>query len=242
MRASHAVIIGIVLILLSVFLIPWDRVNWGTISLLPASTVTVTGEAKSQQTTQIATFTAGVTAINDDKQKAVDEVNQKVEALITSVKEFGIPVEDIKTQNLSVYQQEEPVTVGGRQRSTPGQWRVSNDVMITVRDVAKTAALADLLTASGATNVYGPNFAVDDTQKAEVELVDQAIKNAREKAVAIAAASGQEVGKVITVSESGVSSPIPLYAARDMGGGGGTPIEPGSQTVYKSLTVTFELK
>ena len=242
MTCSKSSFLGwILLALVAVFIIPWERITWGSLRLAPSTTVTVTGEAKSEQADQIASFTAGVTAINDDKQKAVNEVNQKVESLIKSIKDFGIPDSDIKTQNLSIYQQEEPVTVGGRQRSAPGQWRVSNDVYIVVRQVDQTGAFADLLSASGATNVYGPNFTVDNTAAAEIALNDLAMKNAQAKAESIAKASGKKLGTVLSVSEAGAVNPMPMFA-RDMGGGGGMPIEPGSSTVYKSLTVTFELK
>ncbi|OGV97101.1 hypothetical protein A2W24_00130 [Microgenomates group bacterium RBG_16_45_19] len=242
-RLTGALIVFALVIFAGAFFIPWDQITWGKFALVPADTVTVIGEAKTEQQSQIATFTAGVTAVNDDKQKAVDDVNQKVESLIQSVKDFGIPEADIKTQNLSIYQQEEPVTVGGRERTQPGQWRVSNDVSIKLRQIEKTSELTDLLSASGATNVYGPNFTVDDTAQTELDLVDQAIKNAREKAEAIAQASDKKVGEVLNVTETGAQSPVLMYAAgRDMGGGGGAPVEPGTSTVYKSLTVTFELK
>lgn len=195
--------------------------------------VTVTGEAKSEQKTQVATFNAGVMVISDNKESAVNEVNTKMEAIIASVKNFGVEAKDIKTQNLSIYQQEQPRT---------GEWRVSNDISIKLRDVDKATDLTSLLTASGATSVYGPSFTVDDTGQAESGLVEQAIKNAREKAEIMAAASGRKVGKVVKISE-GYSAPG-LYpmAERSMAGGGGAPLEPGSQTVTKSVTVVFELK
>jgi uncharacterized protein len=230
-------------IMAGAFFIPWRNVTWGKFALMPASTVTVTGEAQSQQKSQIATFTAGVTSVNDNKEIAVKSVNDSVSALIGSVKEFGIPEDDIKTQNLSVYQMEEPITKDGRQRTEPGQWRVSNDITIKLRNIDQTEDLVNLLNSSGATNVYGPNFAVDDTQDAEIGLLSEAIKNARQKADAIAIGSNKQVGEIINVQEGYASSPIPMYALRgDMGGGGGAPVEPGTQTISKSVTVTFELE
>lgn len=205
------------------------------------SKVTVTGEAKSQQKTQVATFNAGVSVTNDNKDTAVGEVNKKIQVVIDAVKGFGIKEEDIKTQNLSIYQMDETYYEEGSPKSRPGQWRVSNDVSIKLRDIERASSLVDLLTKSGATSVYGPSFALDDTQEAEADLVDQAIKNAREKAEAMAKASGRKLGKVVTVSE-GASSPPGIFALSERGGGGGAPIEPGSQTVSKTVTVTFELK
>ena len=200
---------------------------------VPTGKVTVVGEAKSEQKTQVATFNAGVMVVSNDKDGAASEVNSKMEAIIKSVKEFGIAENDIKTQSLSVYKQV--------QQPTNGEWRVSNDISIKLRNIDKASELADLLTKSGATSVYGPRFTVDDTKQAESGLVDQAIKNAAEKAEAIAKASGRKLGKVIEVTE-GYSSGGPIYALRDAAGGGGAPIEPGSETVSKTVTVTFELE
>lgn len=236
---SAAVVLGTIL-LLGAFFIPWSRVNWGKLELSPASTITVTGEAHIQERSQIATFTAGVSVVNDDKQTAVDEVNQKIETLINSVKDFGIPDKDIQTQRLSVYQIEEPYLEGGVRRVREGQWRANNTIEITLRDVDKASELADLLTESGATDVQGPSFSLEDTQEAEVELLEEAINNAREKADKIAQSSSRKLGKIVTVSE-GAQQPSEIFRALEAGGGG-TPIEPGTETVYKTVTVTFELK
>jgi uncharacterized protein len=242
-RFTGGLIVFALLLLAGAFFIPWRHVTWGKFALMPASTITVTGEARSEQKSQVASFTAGVTAVDDSKEKAVESVNETVTTLIESVKEFGIPAADIKTQNLSVYRMEEPMYKDGRQRMEPGQWRVSNDITIRLRDIDQTEALVNLLNSSGATNVYGPNFAIDDTNEAEVALLSDAIENARQKAQAIADGSQKTLGGIINVQEGYASSPIPMYALRgDMGGGGGAPVEPGTQTISKSVTVTFELE
>src|SRR3989344_7683013 len=108
---------------------------------LPDAKVTVIGEAKSEQKTQVATFNAGVMVVLNDKDGAVAEVNSKMELIIKSVKEFGVDANDIKTQSLSIYKQEQP---------TNGEWRISNDISIKLRDIGKASELADLLTKSRA--------------------------------------------------------------------------------------------
>ncbi len=216
-------------------------ISLGKFEMAPPSVITVTGTAQSQHKNQVASFSAGVTAVNDNKDNAVTDVNGKVTAIIEAVKVFGIPAEDIKTQNLNIYQNEETYYEEGRQKSKLGQWRVNNTVEITLRNVDQAGALADVLTQSGANNVYGPNFTMDDTTSFETELIDAAIKNAQEKAGKVAASSGRRLGKIINVSEGVNSSGVyPLY--REGMGGGGGPAEPGSGTVSKSVTVTFELR
>jgi uncharacterized protein YggE len=219
-----------------IYYFPWKNVEWGKIVTETQNTVTVSGEAQGQQQNQIAQFNAGVTATNIKKETAVGEVNQKVAELIASIKQFGIPEADVKTQNLNVYQ-----IPKGYGTPNGGSWQVDNSITITLRDITRASALTDLLTSSGATNVNGPNFMTDDTQKTEVGLVDKAIQNARTKAVAIAKASGRTIGKVVQVTEGTSNGGPILYNAKGTGGAP-APVEPGSQSVTQTVTVVFELK
>jgi len=238
----------IILVILALVLIPWKNINWGKLQWLSSETVTVIGEAKSIQKNQIASFTAGVNIIKEKKDEAVTEANQKMDALIKSVKDFGIPEADIKTQNMSVYQQQEPVyDIGSKTRSTTNtssRWIANNSIQITLRNVDKVNELADLLNSSGANNVYGPNFGMDDTNNVEKTLYDAAIQDAKDRATLIAKASGRKLGKVVVVNDGGsVNNIYPMYSSKaDSGMGGGAVSEPGSATISKTLTVTFEFK
>lgn len=228
-------VIFAITLLIGARLMPWSRVNWGKFEMLPGSAITVTGEAKEQISSQIAHFTAGVTVTGENKQTAINEVNQNMEQVIEAIKDFGISETDIQTQNVSVHQYEEPRTVVKK-------WRATNSVEIVLRHVDKASALTDLLSEMPATNVSGPRFTLDDTQQAEVDLMKAAIDNARQKAEAIAKASDRKLGKVLTVDEGTQSQPGPILRTMEAGLGAGTPIEPGTETVYKTVTVTFELK
>lgn len=216
--------------------------SWGRFELKPTRTVTVVGEAKSQEKSQIAIFSAGVNAYNDDKTAAVNEVNKKVEAIIEAVKEFGVTTEDIKTQSLNIYQNQDQYYEDGRQKYRPGQWNVGNTVEIKLRNVDRAATLASVLTKSGATNVYGPNFTFDDTSEQSTALLDAAFKNAETKAAKVAQSTGRTLGKVVSVVEAGASQQPVMFKMEGGGGGGGGAVEPGSGTVSKSVTVTFELE
>lgn len=233
-----AVVLGVVLLVGS-FLIPWNSVSWGRFKLIPGETITVIGEAKTQETSQIATFTAGVTGIGDNKETVLSDVNKKTEAIIEAARAFGIPAADIKTRDMNVYQGEESYYEDGRQKVRPGQWRVSNNVEVKLRAVDRASQLTDVLSRAGATNMYGPNFALDETGEAENALIDEAMTDAREKAAIIAKASGRKVKRVTGVVE-GYQPDASFY--RMEGGGGGGGYAPGTGTVSKTLTVTFELQ
>lgn len=239
-RVDVLIIITIIAILsvAAVFGLPWERVTWGRVKQLPGDTITVVGEAKTAVTNQKAMFSAGVNVVSDNKDNAIAEVNKKTDAIIDAVKTFGVPADDVKTQNLNVFQGEETYYEDGRQKARPGQWRVNNTIEITLRSVKRASELAEILTKSGANNIYGPNFSLDDTGEAEKGLLEDALKNAKEKATVLATATGKKLGAVVNIVEGYQGSPQ-VYR---MEGGGGGGIEAGTATVTKTVTVTYQLK
>jgi hypothetical protein len=146
--------------------------------------------------------------------------------------------EDIKTQGVSINESE-------RYETKQKEWYVGNTIEIVLRDVDKAGALTDLLSKSGANNVYGPSLMLDKSNEAEKALYDEAMKDAREKALIIVKTAGRKLGKVISVVDSGsiADSIRPwLSSAKEGMGGAGANIETGSSTVSKSMTVVFEMK
>lgn len=242
-RFALVVIFLFVLLSAAAFALPWQRVQWGRFTLAPAETITVTGMAESEQPPQIATFTAGAEAVSPDKQTAINQVNEQVTQAITRIKEFGVPEADIRTQNMSVYQEQEGYLEAGVQRSRPGQWRANNFLEIKLRDVTRAADLANVLNQSNLTNVNGPNFMFDDTRQAQADLLAEAVEDARVKADKLAQASGRQVTKVLSITEAGTTGgPIPMFDRAVGLGGGGAPVQPGTGTVGTSVTVVFEVK
>src|SRR5258708_17288551 len=237
---------------LVLYLFPWDKVHIGNNPLFPRSTITVTGEAKGSQKKQIAKYNVNVSASNDDKNKANDDVNTKMTNIINGIKAMGIADDDIKTENIRVYQKPQPLMYapGGAQIRPSGggngAWQANNSIAITLRDISKASALSDLLNKSGATNVYGPTYTVDNTTNTQADILGAAIEAARKKAQIIATVSGRTLGKAITISECNQYGGImPLLDTNAIGAGivsPSTPLQPGTQTVYKTLTLTFEFR
>lgn len=248
------VILGLVVLLGVFYFFPWKNISWGKITLAPERTVTVTGFAESKITNQIVNFSAGVSAFNDKKEVAVNEVNTKMTALISSVKSLGVAEADIKTSQLNVYQMQERVVEPQQGKMMPiidtgkvklGQWSANNTIEITLRNVDKASELTDALNNSGATNVYGPNFSLDTSSRAGDKLIGAAVEDSRVKASAIAAAGGAKLGQLISVNE-GYSSPnvYPMMAKSllDSSGSAPAPVEIGSTSVSKTVTVVWGLE
>lgn len=232
-----------VLLLTGAYFIPWNNINWGQLEMMPAGTITVQGYAEKTEQNQVARFSAGVTAVNDSKDEAVAEVNRKTEAIIQAVKQFGIPAGNIKTRNLSIHQRQDTYYDDGQQKVRKGQWSVSNNVEVKLVEANKADDLANLLAETEATNVYGPNFQLENNREAANDLIADAIEDARQKAESVAQASNRQLGKIVSVNESGISQPGVYRMMDGLGGaGGGAPIEPGTGTVSKTVVVIFELE
>ena len=242
--SNKSLIVRVVLIFvifLALFVLPWRLINWGKIEIATGGEITVTGSAKSDERNQIATFSVGVMRASDNKDEAVSYVNQRVAEIIEIVKRFGIAEDDIKTQSISIYQEEKVIEI--TRTSEPGAWRASNTIEIKLRDINRASELVDTLNKTEATNVYGPSFAIDDSDKAEASLLEEAVNDARQKAEKLAKAGGRKLGRVINIVEGGGVSPVPmLERAVGLGGDSSTPVEPGTSTIYKSVSVTFELR
>jgi uncharacterized protein len=233
----------ILFLLLAIYLFPWQKINWGTIRVGPERTITVTGSAETTEINEVARFTAGVTEKNVSKEIAVTEVETKMQAISQAVKEFGIADKDIQTESVSVYKAEDYALGGlGTASTTAEEWRASTNISIVLRDIDRATELTSLLTNLETTNVYGPNFSMEDTKDQKTDLLEAAVKDAQVKAEKIAKAQKVKVGKIISINEGTQGSPMPIRFAAESKSGGGMPMEPGSSTIHETVTVTFAVK
>ncbi len=240
MKKTLSIVVFSLIILGVLWILPLDGLEWGSINLGVDRTISVTGTAQREEKNQLASFSAGVEAVNANKETAVSEVSQKMEEIIALLKDSGIVEADIQTQSMSVYQDQESYYENGAQRYRPGQWRVSNTVEVTVREVNAVSQINDMLAKSGATNVYGPNYRTDDSQKGD-DLLSLAVADAQQKAETLAESQNLKLGKIQQITEMGASNVYPIMYDRAMGGGGG-PAEAGTSTLSKTVSVTFEIK
>lgn len=238
----------VMLILVGIMIFPWASINWGSIKFANERSVTVSGQSEQKTRNQIANFSAGVSVNNEKREDAIAEMNKKMDELSTSLKNFGIKSDDIQTSNMNINQNQDQYydQEAQKYKYRPGSWYVSNSLTITLRDVERANALVDLLSKSGANNIYGPNFTLDKADsEMELKLYEEAMKDARSKAEAMAKNAGSRLGVVLNVVE-GSNGYVPSYPmmGKAMGGGGGGgdfSIEPGTSSFVRSLTVTFRL-
>jgi uncharacterized protein YggE len=206
--------------------------------------ISVNGVGLVKAEPDVADVSLGVTKQGEDAQSAAADAATTMDAVIAALLEAGIAESDIQTTSLSlnpIYDwNENPPDIEG--------WEASNLVNVTVRDIESVGEVIDAATAAGATNVNGISFRVDDPTAAEAEARSAAVADARAKADQLSADAGVTIIGVISISESGASTPQPIYmerAAFDMAAGAAaptTPVLPGQVELSINVFIQYEIQ
>jgi uncharacterized protein YggE len=217
----------------------------------PVRTITVVGRGEVKVAPEIATTTIGVDVQAGTVDAAMAEAQARMDAILEALKGLGIADADIQTSNFSINFERSPgsepmasstQSEPGEFQPVPGFYRVSNMVMITIRDLDRVSEVLDTAVKSGANNIWGLSFGLDDTEALEVQAREAAIRNARERAESLAELNGVVAGGVVSISEVIGSQAIPLYAAAEGRGGGGTPVQPGEVTFSTQIQVVYAIE
>ncbi len=206
--------------------------------------ISVTGTGTASAAPDMAQIYLGVTTQNASVSAAVSDNQKAMTALLAVLKDQGIADADIRTSNYSLNTEKPTPAVPGKGSTDTGSellFDVSNQVHVTVRNLASLPTVLDKVVAAGANTIFGVTFGIADPTSLQNTAREAAVKDALAKAQALAKLEGVTLGDVLSVSESyGGASPLPM-AAYGLGGGG-TPIQPGAQDISVTLQVTYAIK
>jgi uncharacterized protein len=200
----------------------------------PASrSITVTGSGSVSAVPNRAAFTFGVSAQGSTAADALATDSSRMQKLIAALRGFGIASDSLQTSSVSLSPRmdDSGETVVG--------YSVSNSVTVTVKSIDRAGPLVDAAVAAGANQVDGPNLTVSDQSALYKKALAGAVADAREKAQALAAASGLHVGAVTSVEEQ-TDTPSPVGYDQVKLASPSTPIEAGSQQITATVTVVFD--
>ena len=206
-------------------------------------TILVTGYGEARGNPDIASLTIGVNVANASIDAAVEESNETVARITAALNGLGILEADIQTTSFNVWREDiyspETGQVTGEYR-----YHVDSSVQVNVREISRASEVLKVAIENGANNIYGPSFAIDDTDALVAQARVSAIADARARGEQIAAELGLTLGEVISVKEYG-GGPVYAYFAvggdRGGGGDGGPPISEGSLTVSIQLEISFAI-
>jgi uncharacterized protein YggE len=201
--------------------------------------ISAQGEAK--RVPDIATMSTGVVTRAPDANAAMRANAEQMAKVVAAIKAAGIADKDVQTSGINLnpsyqYRENQPPTITG--------YEASNTVSIVVRDIAKLGKILDTLASVGANQINGPSFDVDKKDEALDEARRKAVASAQARADMYAKTLGMKVRRIVSISESGRFAP-PMPMVRGMmamkAESADTSVSPGENTLSINLDVVFEL-
>lgn len=204
--------------------------------------LSVTARGQASRAPDVAGLSAGVVTQAADANAAMRDNAARMARLMEAIRAAGVAARDVQTSGISLHpmyrhvENENPAITG---------YSANNTVNLKVRDLAKLGDVLDALVASGANNLHGPSFEIDQPEAAYDEARRDALEQARARARMYAESLGLRVRRIVSVSEGGgFQPPQPMYAVRAMAAQdsmASTPVAPGENTLEANLQVVFEL-
>ena len=200
--------------------------------------VTVVGSGEVQGTPDTLNANVSIEFTAPDVTAAMNQTSDRQEAVINALVNSGIDRRDISTTNVSL----QPQYGGGDNPAITG-YRASNSIAVKIRKLdAASQALALIVSTGGdATRINSVSYAIDDDSQLVKDARTRAFDDAKDRAEQYAQLSGLTLGKIISISESAGTTPVPPPTPMPRAAMEAVPLEPGQQSVGFSVTVIWEL-
>ena len=184
---------------------------------------------------------AGVTTEAPTAVEAMRLNAQQMSAVVERIRQLGVAERDIQTAGVSLgarYDFDQAT-----QRQVFRGYQASNRVSIRLREIERTGQVLDALVATGATDLNGPDFAVEDNSAAKAQARTAAMETLREQALSYARMAGYGDIRLLRIEEGqAVQAPRPMMRmAAEAAFDASTPVQPGLVEEGVTVTVTYEL-
>jgi uncharacterized protein len=193
--------------------------------------ISATGSGTVNAVPDRAQFSFGVQSQARTASAAIQAADAALHRIVAALRQAGVPAADIQTEQLSLSPRtnDEGVEILG--------YTAVSSVSVRVRDLDRAGAVVDAAVGAGANQVYGPSLVRSNQDALYRNALRAAYADARAKAQALADAAGVQLGAMTSTVEGGGGA-IPLAAGR-MEDAKAASIEPGTQEIQATVTVTF---
>ena len=203
------------------------------------TTLTLSATGEVHPAPDMATISLGVAVTAPTAADAMKQDAARMTGVIAALRAQGVAERDIKTANVGV--QPDYAFPANQPRQLTG-YQASNQVTVTVRDLARLGAVLDGVAAGGANEINGVSFGLKDPVAAEDAARVQAVAALKAKADLYAKATGYALGRLLSLSEGGgyaptLPRPVAMMAAAKMA----TPVEVGELDVRIEVNGVYEL-
>lgn len=204
--------------------------------------LSVSAQAEARRVPDVATISAGVVTQSSDANGAMRANATQMDKVMAAIQAAGAAERDIQTSGVNLNPQYKYVE---NQNPTVIGYQASNNVNLKIRDIGKLGKVLDALVASGANQINGPTFEVDQPEPAYDEARRAALDKAQARAQMYAKALGMRVRRIVSISEGGgvrSPGPMPMMAMARAKSEADTAISPGETALGANLDIVFELE
>src|SRR5271166_1971241 len=201
--------------------------------------VTVVGSGQVQGVPDTLTADVGIEFTAPDVTAAMNQTNDRQQAVINAVTGAGVDRKDISTTEVSLQPQYD--SSGG---GITG-YRADNSIRVKIHPTDSASHVLAVIVGAGgdATRINSVSYSIADDSQLVKDARARAFQDAKNRAEQYAQLSGLKLGKVISISEAAGGAP-PVMAPAPRGGAmpSNVPLEPGQQTVSFSVTAVWQLQ
>jgi uncharacterized protein YggE len=201
--------------------------------------VTVVGTGQVQGVPDTLTADVGIEFTAPDVTSAMNQTNDRQQAVINALTGAGLDRKDISTTEVTLspeYNNPEP---SGTAAITA--YRATNAIAVRIHPADTASRLLALIVGTGgdATRIKSVRYSIADDSQLVKDARARAFNDAKSRAEQYAQLSSLRLGRVLSISEAAGNTPPPVGAPRAMPSM--VPLEPGQQTVNFSVTAVWEL-
>jgi len=204
--------------------------------------VTVLGSGQVQGVPDTLTADVGIEFTAPDVTAAMNQTNDRQQAVINALVGAGLDRKDISTTDVNLQPQYSNQERNGA--ATITGYRATNAIRIKIHPTDAASRLLALIVSTGgdATRINSVSYSIADDSQLVKDARARAFNDAKNRADQYAQLSGLRLGKVLSISEAAGGAPTaggPPAPPRSMPTA--VPLEPGQQTVSFSVTAVWEL-
>ncbi len=246
------------LVMIAVYLI--TLTNHVSNTATNTNTVSFNGEGKVLAKPDIALANLTILTEATTSKAAQDDNSRKSKAVVDFLKKQGIEEKDIKTSGYNIYPKYSypkpiPMVLPPTSSYMPQYYdtdpkiigyQVIESLEVKIRDLSKASSILDGVVTAGVNQVNSLQFDIDDKEKLKKEAREEAVADAKKKAVELQDQVDVKLGKIINYTEGFNGWPAPMYYKADSmgrgGGAGGPEISAGQNEIAVSVTLTYQIK
>lgn len=207
----------------------------------PVPAIVTTASSEVRVTPDRASISIGVQTRAATAAEASAENSRKQRAIISAIRNKGIPAEQIGTSGFNVVPETQYDREGQRPPRTTS-YLVMNVVNVDVHRTDLVGPVIDAALGAGANQINSLSFSISAADSARRVALAKAVEKARADAQVMARAAGGTLGELIELvaSDSYMPPPRPMVMARmEASAADAVPIEPGQETVRASVSARW---